>query len=211
MSRRTPQTPRQEPPGGGPPLPPAGGRMAPILTIVVVATVLILYFFNTTALSWLVPDLVATPEAVPATEEASAAATAMAAAAGTIAAPTVPAAAVEATGAAAAPAAPAPAEATEIPAQVDGVPTILFADLPVEAHETIALIDAGGPFPFDQDDSVFQNREGLLPSRPRGYYREFTVITPGEDDRGARRIVGGGQGELYYTDDHYASFFYVVR
>jgi ribonuclease T1 len=98
-----------------------------------------------------------------------------------------------------------------IPAEIDGIPTIRYQDLPPEAHDTIALIAQGGPFPYEQDGSVFQNREGLLPSRPRGYYREHTVITPGESDRGARRIVTGGEGEFYYTDDHYASFQRVVQ
>ncbi len=63
-----------------------------------------------------------------------------------------------------------------------------------------------GPFPYDKDGAVFQNREGILPGRQRGYYHEYTVITPGENDRGARRIVTGSRGELYYTDDHYDSF-----
>lgn len=93
----------------------------------------------------------------------------------------------------------------------DGLPTIAFDQLPQEAQETIALIDQGGPFPFSKDGSIFQNRERLLPLRPRGYYREYTVITPGEPDRGARRIVAGAGGELYYTDDHYASFKRVIR
>jgi guanyl-specific ribonuclease Sa len=82
------------------------------------------------------------------------------------------------------------------------------AGLPPEAVQTLRLIEAGGPFPYDRDGSVFQNREGLLPQRPRGYYREYTVPTPGSRDRGARRIVSGGQPPevLYYTDDHYRSF-----
>lgn len=83
---------------------------------------------------------------------------------------------------------------------------VLVTDLPPEARETLALIDAGGPFPFAKDGSVFQNREGLLPEAPAGYYQEYTVVTPGETDRGARRIVTGACGEQYYTDDHYASF-----
>lgn len=80
--------------------------------------------------------------------------------------------------------------------------------LPPEAHETLRLIAAGGPFPYDRDGTVFQNREGRLPARPRGYYREYTVETPGSPDRGARRIVSGGDPptEFYYTDDHYRSF-----
>lgn len=80
--------------------------------------------------------------------------------------------------------------------------------LPTEAHRTLALIRQGGPFPHRQDGSVFGNREGHLPRQPRGWYREYTVETPGLDHRGARRIVTGGQPprEWYYTDDHYDSF-----
>jgi guanyl-specific ribonuclease Sa len=80
--------------------------------------------------------------------------------------------------------------------------------LPPEAHRTLQLIAAGGPFPYDRDGTVFQNREGRLPARPRGYYREYTVRTPGSPDRGARRIVSGGDPptEFFYTDDHYRSF-----
>ena len=80
--------------------------------------------------------------------------------------------------------------------------------LPAEARDTIALIERGGPFPHPQDGSVFGNREGRLPAQPRGYYREYTVHTPGLDHRGARRIVTGGQppATWYYTDDHYDSF-----
>jgi ribonuclease T1 len=92
------------------------------------------------------------------------------------------------------------------PAQIDGLPVITLDDLPPEALETLALIESDGPFPFSKDGSTFQNRERLLPRQANGYYREYTVITPGEDDRGARRIIGGDDGELYYTDDHYASF-----
>lgn len=89
---------------------------------------------------------------------------------------------------------------------VDGIPPISVDALPIEALDTIDLIDSGGPFPFDRDDLIFQNREALLPDQPNGYYREYTVITPGENHRGARRIVAGEQGELYYTADHYSSF-----
>ena len=81
-----------------------------------------------------------------------------------------------------------------------------FESLPAEARETLVLIKAGGPFPYRQDGRVFHNREGLLPKRERGYYREYTVKTPGARDRGARRIVTGRGGEYYYTDDHYRSF-----
>lgn len=78
--------------------------------------------------------------------------------------------------------------------------------LPPEALTTLALIRAGGPFPFDQDGTEFRNREGRLPAQARGYYREYTVPTPGAPNRGARRLVAGEAGELFYTDDHYASF-----
>ena len=92
------------------------------------------------------------------------------------------------------------------PTRVDGLPVIYVDQLPREGQDTLRLIERGGPFPFDKDGVTFQNREGILPSRPRGYYHEYTVITPGENDRGARRIVTGSRGELYYTDDHYDSF-----
>ncbi|HEY5020557.1 MAG TPA: ribonuclease domain-containing protein [Steroidobacteraceae bacterium] len=78
--------------------------------------------------------------------------------------------------------------------------------LPKEAIETIALIKKGGPFPRERDGAVFSNRERLLPQRERGWYREYTVRTAGEKTRGARRIVAGRDGTLYYSDDHYRSF-----
>ena len=89
--------------------------------------------------------------------------------------------------------------------------TALAADLPadrlpIEARATLELIKAGGPFPYPQDGRVFLNREKLLPLKQRGYYREYTVRTPGARDRGARRIVAGSAGEYYYTADHYRSF-----
>jgi guanyl-specific ribonuclease Sa len=82
------------------------------------------------------------------------------------------------------------------------------AFLPPEAIDTLQLIERGGPFPYARDGVVFQNRERRLPDRPAGYYREYTGRTPGEDDRGARRIVVGGRPPeaYYYTDDHYRSF-----
>ena len=104
----------------------------------------------------------------------------------------------------------APPTATRIRSQSD-LPFILYNDLPPEAKETIRLIDNNGPFPFRQDDSTFQNREGILPKQPREFYREFTVITPGSRDRGARRIIEGEDGVLFYTDDHYDSFREVIR
>jgi len=79
-------------------------------------------------------------------------------------------------------------------------------ELPLEARDTLALIKRGGPFPYQQDGSTFGNREGMLPKQERGYYLEYTVKTPGAQDRGARRIVGGRSGEYYYTEDHYRSF-----
>ena len=80
--------------------------------------------------------------------------------------------------------------------------------LPPEALATLALIQRGGPFPYRKDGTTFQNRERLLPAKPRGYYREYTVPTPGSRDRGARRIVAGGNPPevFYYTADHYSSF-----
>jgi ribonuclease T1 len=87
-----------------------------------------------------------------------------------------------------------------------GLETIDIDDLPPEAVATLNLIKSGGPFPYTKDGSVFNNYEGLLPEKPSGYYHEYTVETPGSSDRGARRIVGGDNGEYYYTDDHYASF-----
>jgi guanyl-specific ribonuclease Sa len=85
--------------------------------------------------------------------------------------------------------------------------------LPAEALDTLALIEHDGPYPHRQDGSTFQNRERRLPSQPRGYYREFTVRTPGSRDRGARRIVSGGgmsdgsrPVEFFYTADHYRTF-----
>ena len=94
-----------------------------------------------------------------------------------------------------------------------GLPMVALATLPVEARRTVALIDRGGPFPYGaKDGAVFRNRERLLPARPNGFYREYTVPTPGEDDRGPRRIVtGDGGNQLFYTADHYASFVRVSR
>lgn len=86
------------------------------------------------------------------------------------------------------------------------IPAIAERDLPPEARHTLALIRAGGPFPYARDGTVFQNRERLLPPQPRGYYREYTVRTPGARDRGARRIVSGARTEHYWTADHYRTF-----
>ena len=121
--------------------------------------------------------------------------------------PTGPTVAANATG----PSDSAAASTPDAAEQVSDLPPIDYEDLPPEAQETIALIDEDGPFPYDKDGSTFQNREGLLPDQPAGYYAEYTVITPGSPDRGARRIVAGEAGEMYYTDDHYASFQEVIR
>jgi len=88
-----------------------------------------------------------------------------------------------------------------------GLRWIAESALPPEARDTLALIAADGPFPYPRNDNqTFQNREGILPRERRGYYREFTVETPGSDDRGPRRIVTGAGGEKYWTADHYDSF-----
>ncbi|GAA1683107.1 hypothetical protein GCM10009745_29340 [Kribbella yunnanensis] len=89
---------------------------------------------------------------------------------------------------------------------VSGLRYVAVADLPKEAQDTLKLIDKGGPYPYNRDGVVFGNREKILPKQNNGYYHEYTVKTPGERDRGARRIVTGKSDERYYTDDHYASF-----
>jgi ribonuclease T1 len=84
--------------------------------------------------------------------------------------------------------------------------------LPVEARRVVATIDRGGPFRYAQDGATFGNRERLLPSRPAGFYREYTVDTPGSQDRGARRVITGDAGRmLFYTADHYNTFVRVRR
>ena len=86
------------------------------------------------------------------------------------------------------------------------------AALPAQARTTIGLIEAGGPYPYAKDGVVFGNRERLLPRQPSGYYHEYTVPTPGSGDHGARRIISGDGGrQLFYTDDHYASFRRIRR
>ena len=91
-----------------------------------------------------------------------------------------------------------------------------LSQLPPQGQAMMTLIYQGGPFKYDKDGTVFGNREHLLPARQRGYYREYTVKTPGERSRGARRIVCGGEkpatpDACFYTDDHYASFRQIVR
>jgi len=107
---------------------------------------------------------------------------------------------------------PAVQARSEAPAvDAHGIPFVAQAELPREAHAVLQLIRQGGPFPHDKDGTVFFNRERLLPAHTRGYYREYTVRTPGLRHRGARRIVCGGwqrtePDACYYTADHYASF-----
>jgi ribonuclease T1 len=109
------------------------------------------------------------------------------------------------------PAAPATVRSGDVD-PVSGLPWILEEELPAEGRATLALIDRGGPFPFpDKDGSTFGNFEGLLPDQPRGYYQEYTVITPGSSDRGARRVITGASGEFYWTVDHYNSFERIAR
>ena len=102
------------------------------------------------------------------------------------------------------------------PAPQPAAPTVALYELPVEARQTEQLIRQGGPFAYAKDGSVFGNRERLLPTYARGYYREYTVKTPGARDRGARRIVCGGSqptqpDACYYTGDHYASFARIAQ
>ncbi len=99
---------------------------------------------------------------------------------------------------------------------LDAFGTVALVALPVEAQHTKRLIDAGGPFPYRKDGTVFGNRERLLPRHERGFYREYTVPTPGSRDRGARRIVCGGlkvttPDACFYTADHYASFRLITQ
>ena len=93
--------------------------------------------------------------------------------------------------------------------------TIVATDLPKEARETLANVRHGPPFPYERDGVAFGNREKLLPAKPRGYYREYTVRTPGASTRGARRIVCGGAptapDACWYTGDHYQSFARIVE
>jgi len=84
--------------------------------------------------------------------------------------------------------------------------TVAVTSLPPQARVTLGEVRRGGPYPFPEDDTVFHNYEHELPAEPDGYYREFTVVTPGSPDRGARRLIVGRDGEVYYTADHYESF-----
>jgi ribonuclease T1 len=100
--------------------------------------------------------------------------------------------------------------------EVQTQPSLLVSEMPREGQKTYQLILQGGPFPYEKDGTVFGNRERLLPRHARGHYREYTVRTPGARNRGARRIVCGGQEPTrpkacYYTEDHYASFRLIVE
>ncbi|MCI9888487.1 ribonuclease [Micrococcales bacterium 31B] len=91
------------------------------------------------------------------------------------------------------------------------LPEIAESDLPAEGRETLDLIRAGGPFPYDRDGIRFGNFEGILPDETSDFYKEYTVETPGADTRGTKRIVAGETGVKYYTDDHYESFSFIVE
>ncbi|MEU5209383.1 ribonuclease domain-containing protein [Streptomyces sp. NPDC020742] len=117
---------------------------------------------------------------------------------------------------------PAPARATAtgvagtprpsgVPDWAGGLRVVTVGALPPQVRDTLRRIDAGGPFPYRQDGTVFANREGLLPRQVRGFYHEYTVPTPGAPDRGARRLVTGRGPETYYTGDHYRTFRAVLR
>ena len=102
-----------------------------------------------------------------------------------------------------------PAQVQAVPAAdsgQNGLPAITLAELPAEAHDTLRAIKQGGPFAYQRYGVVFKNYERRLPKKPRGYYHEYTVKTPGARNRGARRIISGGVNEYYYTADHYKSF-----
>jgi guanyl-specific ribonuclease Sa len=107
-------------------------------------------------------------------------------------------------------------ESADPPAPVAGVPTCSLTTLPPEVVDTVRVIHAGGPFPFPRNDGVvFGNREGHLPDRTKGYYHEYTVITPGAKNRSTRRVITGGAlltnpSQYFYTADHYDSFCLVT-
>jgi ribonuclease T1 len=104
----------------------------------------------------------------------------------------------------------APSTAATAPTDGSRLARVQLADLPAEARRTLDLIAAGGPYPYSRDGVVFQNRERQLPRRAGGYYHEYTVPTPGEADRGARRIITGQGGERFWTPDHYTTFSVIV-
>lgn len=95
---------------------------------------------------------------------------------------------------------------SDSPTQTRSMRAVDASTLPAQARDTLRLVRAGGPFPYSSDGVDFRNAEHLLPAHSSGYYHEYTVPTPGESDRGARRIITGNGGEIYYTGDHYRSF-----
>ena len=99
-----------------------------------------------------------------------------------------------------------PAAVSKAPSPQSQSGSISLSSLPKETADTLRLIKQRGPFPYSKDGAVFSNYEGFLPAKQTGYYHEYTVITPGSSDRGARRIIAGSPGEYYYTGDHYRSF-----
>ncbi|MBN9129129.1 MAG: ribonuclease [Paenarthrobacter ureafaciens] len=105
----------------------------------------------------------------------------------------------------------APPAVGQAPENPSGLPAVNASQLPKEARQTLALIAKGGPYPYDRDGVNFGNFEGLLPKKPGGFYKEYTVPTPGESDRGARRIIVGKDAAKYYTADHYESFKFIVE
>ncbi len=107
------------------------------------------------------------------------------------------------------PATSAPAPGVPGAPDTSGLRHVPLGSLPPKAAETWREIQAGGPYRYSRDGIVFDNRSTQLPTEPRGYYHEYTVPTPGESDRGARRLITGRDGELYYTGDHYATFVVV--
>lgn len=105
----------------------------------------------------------------------------------------------------------APPAVGQAPENPSGLPAVNASQLPKEARQTLALIAKGGPYPYDRDGVNFGNFEGLLPKKGSGFYKEYTVPTPGESDRGARRIIVGKDTAKYYTADHYESFKFIVE
>jgi ribonuclease T1 len=107
-----------------------------------------------------------------------------------------------------APASPDPADAAKLApvSPTTGLRAVVVAQLPKQAVDTLRLIATGGPFPYAKDGVTFSNREGILPPHRSGWYHEYTVVTPGSSDRGARRVIAAQDGGRFYTDDHYASF-----
>lgn len=123
---------------------------------------------------------------------------------------TTPGAASSAAPVRAAPGSGAPASGP-VATNPSALPSVNESALPAEARQTLVSIRNGGPFRYNQDDQTFGNNERVLPRQSSGYYREYTVITPGSPDRGARRIIAGSGGEKYYTQDHYTSFKFIAE